>query len=108
MEKKLKAKWVKALRSKEYKQGTGRLRNADTNEYCCLGVLCDISGLGNWKIGLDGSYYKYEEHGRAGVLVPKLLKVVGLIEAEQANLYNLNDDDGKDFYEIADYIEENL
>lgn len=46
----LKAEWVGALRSGEYTQGTGRLRN-DEGGRCCLGVLCDIAaakGLGYW------------------------------------------------------------
>ena len=33
-------KWVKALRSGDYKQGHGRLRTDDT--FCCLGVACDL------------------------------------------------------------------
>jgi hypothetical protein len=37
-------KWVEALRSGEYEQGTGRLKTRD-GSYCCLGVACDISGL---------------------------------------------------------------
>ncbi len=41
MDPKWKAKWLVALRSGEFKQGTGRLRN-DKGEYCCLGVLCEI------------------------------------------------------------------
>lgn len=35
-------KWVAALRSGEYKQGRTQLKWGDT--YCCLGVLCEISG----------------------------------------------------------------
>jgi hypothetical protein len=42
----IKAKWVAALRSGEYKQGRGRLKfrreGSDEAEFCCLGVLCDI------------------------------------------------------------------
>lgn len=38
MPKELKAKWVAALRSGEYKQGIGAMRSADDG-YCCLGVL---------------------------------------------------------------------
>lgn len=41
MNKEVKAKWVAALRSGEYKQGKGRLKNIN-NEYCCLGVLCAL------------------------------------------------------------------
>ena len=52
MNPKLKARWVEALRSGDYKQGTKFLR---TNEgtYCCLGVLnmvdkdCPINDRGN-------------------------------------------------------------
>ena len=36
----IKAKWVAALRSGEYKQGRGQLRSEDL--FCCLGVLCDL------------------------------------------------------------------
>lgn len=44
MKKAIAMKWVEALRSGKYKQGLGRLHNPDTNTYCCLGVLRDISG----------------------------------------------------------------
>lgn len=38
----IKAKWVSALRSGEYKQGRGRLRSPQDG-FCCLGVLCDLA-----------------------------------------------------------------
>lgn len=47
MNKKLKAKWIKALTSGEYKQGAGKLRRVHRGNdlrHCCLGVLCEISG----------------------------------------------------------------
>ena len=37
----LRKRWVAALRSGEYEQGKERLRSGG-DEYCCLGVLCDI------------------------------------------------------------------
>ena len=40
------AELVAALRSGEYQQITGRL--TDETGYCCLGVACEISGLGEW------------------------------------------------------------
>lgn len=43
MNEKIKAKWIDALLSGEYKQGTNVLANANTNEYCCLGVLCELA-----------------------------------------------------------------
>ena len=38
-------KWVKALRSGKYKQGTGTLKQYDSKgnaQHCCLGVLCEL------------------------------------------------------------------
>ncbi len=42
MKKNITTKWVKALRSGEYKQGYDRLQNPETKGYCCLGVLCKV------------------------------------------------------------------
>ena len=39
-------KWADALESGEYSQTRNVLR--DENGYCCLGVLCDVSKLGEW------------------------------------------------------------
>ena len=44
MNKRIKAKWVKALRSGKYKQARGVLRNA-FGAMCCMGVLTDIRTL---------------------------------------------------------------
>ena len=41
MKPEIKAQWVAALRSGEYRQGTGVLRDPH-HCYCCLGVLCDL------------------------------------------------------------------
>lgn len=49
-------KWVKALRSGKYEQGRGLLKDSQ-GAFCCLGVACDISGLGEW---YAGNYYKTE------------------------------------------------
>ena len=43
--------WTSALRSGYYKQTTGALQRRDyggREAYCCLGVACDISELGEW------------------------------------------------------------
>lgn len=45
--------WVNALRSGDYKQGTGVLRDKNDN-YCCLGVACDLAGV-EWR-AYDGCY----------------------------------------------------
>lgn len=45
-------RWAAALESGEYEQGHGELRDV-RGRYCCLGVLCELSGLGTW----DGPRY---------------------------------------------------
>lgn len=42
MNKKDAMKWVEALRSGKYKQGSKLLHNTGDNTYCCLGVLNKI------------------------------------------------------------------
>ncbi len=41
MKKQIAMLWADALESNEYKQGKSRIRNG-RNEFCCLGVLCNI------------------------------------------------------------------
>ena len=38
--------WCEALESGIYQQAIGKLK--DGNGYCCLGVACEISNLGEW------------------------------------------------------------
>jgi hypothetical protein len=46
MKKEIAKKWIKALRSGKYKQGTHFLKQYDNEnkppKYCCLGVLCEL------------------------------------------------------------------
>jgi hypothetical protein len=42
----VKARWVAALRSGEYKQAKNSLRKQDA--FCCLGVLCDLYDSSQW------------------------------------------------------------
>jgi hypothetical protein len=43
MKPEVKQMWLEALRSGKYKQGKEQLRDGD--KFCCLGVLCELSGL---------------------------------------------------------------
>ena len=65
-------KWIEALESDEYEQTTGSLRNADT--YCCLGVACDISDMGEWVEDI----YKVDGVTYGGMLPPKVVEWLGL------------------------------
>ena len=112
-------RWVEALRSGEYKQGTGRLRSGD--EYCCLGVACDVYRLttkkGRW---FDREAFTIGTHGLVGTdlwnergTAAKVRRFFGLMEANgeglMTDLINYNDGTGeagkKTFRGIATVIE---
>lgn len=120
-------RWVDALRSGEFKQGKHRLRtvNADgPDEFCCLGVACEISGVVEFrqKPGSEGSMlpasWRYEDASGSGngTLLPwAVMEWLGFSKANPAveyqgrsggvQLAELNDARGLSFNEIADLIE---
>ena len=92
-------KWVKALRSGEYKQTSGVLRDGD--EFCCLGVACDISELSGWD---EGNVYLFEQ----GVLPNAVRELYGLERSDGefvGDCLTVLNDNGASFQEIADIIE---
>lgn len=91
MNKDVKEKWVKALRSGEYKQCQLTLSSVDDKEHCCLGILCKVLGETDEKIRAN----RYN--------VPKHLDV-GLNIKEMQYLAGLNDE-GFSFTSIADEID---
>lgn len=124
--KKFKAKWIKALRSGKYKQGTEYLKYIETDiddnfketkeiRYCCLGVACEIAGakvpykkhdlvaLPNWGEKIRG-ISKLPE-----MLVNKEKDEWGCIEEKPllSKLATMNDK-GESFEQIADWIEKHL
>jgi|ERR1043166_3191656 hypothetical protein len=128
MNKRVKTRWLKALRSGQYKQGIGRLKTLnDPDEFCCLGVLCDIA-LHSTK---EGKKFVYEEEATPTVvayvddssgtrklfdLPPAVAKWAGLDQVDpQVTLSNGDsqhlswvNDKGFTFEHIADMIEEQL
>ena len=128
----IKEKWVNALLSGEYNQGTGKLRSP--NGYCCLGVLCDLYDKEN---NVEWEYKGYEEDNcvhnptdywtldsaseflplsvkqwaELDSVIPQI-KVIEIDDEEESweyveNLSELNDS-GTSFSEIAELIQENL
>lgn len=121
----IKAQWVAALRSGEYEQGKRAL--SVNNQYCCLGVLCDLAE----KAGVVESTtdtiedptdpfgdhrvpVKFYGRNSASSFLPK--EVVDWSEADDGivdvstpdghfGLHILNDQ-GNTFAEIADFIEQ--
>lgn len=116
MKKEIADKWTKALRSGEYKQGAGALKRDDC--YCCLGVLCDISGLGEWDNRARSSEQaSYRIMGMLRVLgaFDMVQEWAGLISPngvaknkhEESSLVYKNDKENLSFSQIADYIDAN-
>lgn len=113
MDKTWKRKWVKALRSGEYIQGTGTLCQYDREQgsltFCCLGVLTDIVDPDSWEgeddlrnSRLSNIYYGNEQDNH----IPAAITMVTALEdGYQRALVNLNDTKGMTFNEIADWIE---
>ena len=92
--KKLKLEWIKALRGRKFKQGSGVL--IWYNEYCCLGVLKEIGDI---------------ESDSNDFLVAKgdgtRSCIKGLTMRVQERLAAMNDKP-KSFKIIADWIEKKL
>jgi hypothetical protein len=97
----LKNKWVTALRSGEYKQGTEKLLNQDGSR-CCLGVLCAAASVPDAVLGNAGTL------GAIGQL--SLLGDSTSVDTAdlQTKLWRMNDVYDESFAKIADYIEANL
>ena len=100
MDKKLKQKWIRALRSGKYQQANGVLCN-NHNAMCCLGVLAVIQGASLGSI-----------RGQATCNLAFGLNA-GLRKKDREKLSYMNDGIGdassaKNFKEIAAYIKKKL
>ena len=107
MDKKLKRKWVKALRSGQYDQAAGKLCVNGT-AFCCLGVLCDIQGA-YWDEDDAGTWRPILPSGRVADSsgLPPPPYSAGLTVGQKDALIEMNDD-GDSFKQIAKWIEKNL
>lgn len=121
----IKELWVQALRSGKYQQGRAWLHNADENEYCCLGVLCEVAKENGVEMsvrtetkGFD-TVTLYDTHSQ--FLPPSVCEWAGLHaeesptvqaqnpytgEENQYTLVDLNDEWQWSFNKIADIIED--
>jgi hypothetical protein len=100
-----KERWVTALRSGQYKQGQRSLRKGD--EYCCLGVFCDLFGGGYWeKNTYSGEYAYCTSDEKKSFVVPsgELRRQYQVGDEEVNTLISMNDN-FESFEIIASYIE---
>jgi hypothetical protein len=105
----MEAKLVEALRSGRYQQTMNCLKSVD-NKFCCLGVACDISGIGEWdnQLYLDRfSFLPLKVRDAYGWLFNDGLLMFTDRDDESIALSTLNDL-GFTFNQIADIIQAGL
>jgi len=109
MNKRVKKMWVEAL--PQYTQGKGTLRGG--NEFCCLGVLCDLYAKEKgceWEASDFGSR-EYTFLGVRGVLPLDVFRWAGLPNGNpdvgKQTLVDANDG-GKTFTQISNLIQRYL
>ena len=117
MKAELKKEWIRRLRSGAYQQGTGYLRDNSTGEeeYCCMGVLCDIVDPKSWDKNDAGQWNWRQSYE---LLNRDELDEVHLPIDDQDELMAMNDSawseyqqktlDSHDFDEIADWIDSHV
>lgn len=104
----VKRKWLRALKSGEYKKGTGYLGVRDYGDpqvirYCCLGVL--VEEMAPELVVTERDYIRV--NGRNGLLPDDLATMWGLDQTSQTRLAEKNDR-SHDFGPVIAYIENNL
>ena len=104
--KSFKKKWLKALRSGKYNQGTLALRSVSKEcgtTYCCLGVACHVAGA-------SGIKNKELIENCDGTRIKSINKVPLLLRGDKGipTVLAWLNDKGKTFEQIADVIEEKL
>jgi hypothetical protein len=108
----IRARWTAALRSGEYEQGRQCLRSDD--EFCCLGVLCDLAAkdgvitpveqTDTWIYDGYTDFLPEAVRDWAGIEHGNPLVFTGGVPGT-AGLITLNDDYRWDFDRIADAID---
>ena len=104
---KMKAKWIKALRSGKYKQGKHYLSQIkDGQEYnCCLGVYARISRCTVYNYDIKTKKRQISSIEGNACRAPLGYKI--LPSSTQARLADMNDK-WESFERIADWIERNV
>lgn len=103
-------KWVKALRSGEYKQGKDVLHDKE-NKFCCLGVLCSLANKENICELTDNIYGSYYYDDKTGTLPDSVIKWSGMQTptgkrlGKRKELIELNDFNKYSFKRLANIIE---
>lgn len=117
MDRRLKAKWLAALRSRKFKQGKGSLHQREFSEtsdkiderFCCLGVLCKVAGLEpRHPVHVGAVSYVFAKRDSSASLPANFRDKIGITDDQQDTLISMNDDENAKFYQIARWIERSL
>ena len=126
----VKQKWIDALRSGKYEQGSEKLRTV--TGYCCLGVLCDLYSqehntqwefrgieetnlqpMDYWYFGDQSEFLPESVMDWAGLKTPNPNVRIDVEDGDEDNWYyqdeiaNVNDS-GYSFNQIAEVIQQQL
>jgi hypothetical protein len=108
MNKQVKEQWLNALRSNEYSQAQGQLKNR--KGFCCLGVLMDLyiqeKNL-DWKFYPGSHEFNSVDSHLNNTFIDwtDIINWSGLPRSKEYVLVDMNDEQDKSFCEIADFIE---
>lgn len=100
-------KWIKALRSGQYKQGTHQLVSHDRGKFCCLGVLADLQGAEFDDTDPPRLVLNGKAKGKGYYLPASMAQAAGLKNSDQKRLGRMNDR-GETFKDIAKHIEDKI
>ncbi len=108
-----KERLLHALKSGNYKEGKGVLRTTN-NEYCCLGVACDITKQEtelDWNFideeQEEDTYTHWEFYNNEEYMPRKVAEYWGIDPETQKHLASLNDSNDN-WDKVIEYIEKEL
>jgi len=105
----IKTKWLEALRSGKYQQGVRVLRSIH-DDYCCLGVLCNLIAPEKWgnpDYG-TGMFFMSDNGDKKRYFPPDEVRNAAGLSLENGDTLAGKNDEGQSFEQIAKFIEENL
>lgn len=99
-------KLIEALRSDKYIQGKRMLRNSAGNQFCVLGVACDVFNPDSW-IWDNGFLYAFNGVRYRAFPPQAALNWLG-INSYKANQLSIDNDRGITFAKLADQLAQEL
>lgn len=106
--KRFKERWIKALRSGKYKQGTMMLYNKETDCYCPLGVAGVLCGIEPERMNCYATLESFEEENIPIALSTRIITLEKQYNLIVEKIIGFSDREKKSFNWIAGWISRNL